>query len=1365
LFGIGIAPQHIIRVMCAINSPRVGMIVPIIQRLAVLTVVAAACCLLTDCSHETAKSDRLYKIGYGDNFPYHFQQPDGTPSGLAVDLVRKAAQRRGIRLEWKHSDAGGMSSLLHGETDFWVLLTILPERVGRVHFTEPFLLDDISFLVPARPQPVTLADLKRSRIALMNIEIVRQSLKEILPDAVAVDVHSPREALESIAEGRADAAYLYHVGTVMGLLAGGPVPPIRVLSTGKPPYKLALASTFQTRDTADQIRDELRTMATDGTAQRISDHWSYFASLTSDAIDAFEREQVQNRALRVSVILLFALLAALGILAIRLRRQRQIARMHESNLRVSEERWELAVKGTSDGIWDQDLVTGEVHCSDRWKEMLGYTPDELQVNASTWKTLIHPDDFEQADAILQKHMRGETDRYMAEYRMRTKSGDYRWMLVRGMAQRDASGRPVRFTGVQTDITERRLAEEALKKSEERFAAVFRSSPVSMVLSDVEDGFRILDVNRIFERGSGYSRGEVIGKRSGKHGLWADPDRETRIEGLFVREGGVQNQEFEFRRKDGTIRTGLISAHQIEIQGRKCAIATVLDITESRRMQNALKESEALYRLLAGNISDVIWILDCDDIRFRYVSPSVEQLAGFTADQVLALFTSAFTTSGFSEAIGPALRERVESFRRGAKQTYTDEIELPRNDGSRIWIEIASRYGVNEQSGHVELYGVARDITERKRHQDELEWSQQKLRESTESLLAVANCVPDTIFSMDLSGRITYLSPAVQRMYGWTPEEGLAMNRRDFGTSRQFEAGGRLLETELLKASLPGYDRNHVFRATVEHKRKDGSVFWAEMTASFDWSNEGKPVGVTGVVRDVTERKQAEEEREKLSAQLAQAQKMESIGRLAGGVAHDFNNLLTIINGYSDLALGAFDSKNPLHAFLEEIYEAGKRAAALTRQLLAFSRKQVLEPKTLDLNRVVEDMRSMLRRLVGEDVAVRFNLAAESPRVHADPHQLQQVVMNLAVNARDAMPTGGTLLIDTSLVQRKDPASVDGAATQPYALLAVGDTGIGMDEATKERIFEPFFTTKGTGKGTGLGLSMVHGIVEQSGGFIEVLSQPGRGTTFKIYLPAMKGPPAEDREAVVATQDYRGKESILVVEDQAEVREYVVAALKRYGYRVIPAPNAGEALLIFEREGDHIDLVLTDVVMPYSSGFDLAKRLKTLRRRVKILFMSGYADDVLERHGVAQEGTAFINKPFTPQELAVKVRSVIAPAATAARILIADHNAGVRSYLRVVLASTGYTVAELAGGQADVRAALAQPVDVLVMDVAMMDPCGEMIRTLRRDFPGLGIILISGALAGESSLDLEALGADAVLSKPISPALFLSRIAEVLAIQR
>ncbi len=336
-----------------------------------------------------------------------------------------------------------------------------------------------------------------------------------------------------------------------------------------------------------------------------------------------------------------------------------------------------------------------------------------------------------------------------------------------------------------------------------------------------------------------------------------------------------------------------------------------------------------------------------------------------------------------------------------------------------------------------------------------------------------------------------------------------------------------------------------------------------------------------IFADITERKA-------LEAQLQQAQKMESIGRLAGGVAHDFNNLLTVINGYSQLLLGKLSPGDPLRANLEEIHKAGERAAGLTRQLLAFSRKQVLEPRVLDLNQVVEEMRPMLERLVGEDVEVRVELNAEAGTVRADPHQLEQVVMNLVVNARDAMPGGGKLLIETARVERDESyaQSHPEARAGRYVMLAVSDNGVGMDEETRQRIFEPFFTTKEVGKGTGLGLSMVQGIVAQSGGYINVYSEPGQGTTFKIYLPALAEAVA-DAGRPAAVPALGGKETVLVVEDQAEVRNYAVAVLKAYGYRVITAENAGEALLLCERERGRIHLVLTDVVMPNVSGRELA----------------------------------------------------------------------------------------------------------------------------------------------------------------------------------
>jgi PAS domain S-box-containing protein len=342
-------------------------------------------------------------------------------------------------------------------------------------------------------------------------------------------------------------------------------------------------------------------------------------------------------------------------------------------------------------------------------------------------------------------------------------------------------------------------------------------------------------------------------------------------------------------------------------------------------------------------------------------------------------------------------------------------------------------------------------------------------------------------------------------------------------------------------------------------KKDGARFWAQLEASAVWSEDGTRI-LRVAISDITMRKRAEEEREKLQAQLSQAQKMETIGRLAGGIAHDFNNLLTVINGQSELTLAELAADDPLREQIEEIRSAGERAAALTRQLIAFSRKQILQPRVLDLNRVVAGMRSMLQRLVGETVELCAEVSAGNATVRADPHQLEQVILNLAVNAREAMPNGGRLLIETAAVDREE-SSVGlnrEAQVRPYIMLAVSDTGVGMDEKTRQRIFEPFFTTKG--HGTGMGLSMVEGIVAQSGGHIDVISAPGCGTTLRIYLPAPAEEASQADEAAPALA-LAGNANVLVVEDQAEVRNYATAVLKKYGHRVIEAANASEALTI------------------------------------------------------------------------------------------------------------------------------------------------------------------------------------------------------------
>jgi two-component system cell cycle sensor histidine kinase/response regulator CckA len=389
------------------------------------------------------------------------------------------------------------------------------------------------------------------------------------------------------------------------------------------------------------------------------------------------------------------------------------------------------------------------------------------------------------------------------------------------------------------------------------------------------------------------------------------------------------------------------------------------------------------------------------------------------------------------------------------------------------------------------------------------------------------------------------------------------------------------------------------------------------------------------VADITERK-------RLESELRQAQKLEAIGQLAGGIAHDFNNLLTVITGRSHLALGQLPADHAVRRHIDLIQTTAERAAALTRQLLAFSRKQILEPKVLDVNAIVAGLAPMLSRLIGEDLELVAVPAPDLGRVKADPSQLEQVIVNLAVNARDAMPQGGTLSIETGNVEL-DEAYVSrhpGASTGRFVRLAIRDTGHGMDAAVKARIFEPFFTTKEPGKGTGLGLATVFGIVKQSGGSIGVESEPGQGTTFTVYLPWVDA--AVDRIALpmAAPTLARGSETILLVEDEDEVRALARETLEGQGYTVIPATAPAEALRLVGSHVGPIHLLVTDVVMPQLSGRGLAEQLTPDRRDLRVLYMSGYTDDAMVRHGVLEEGTAFLHKPFTPQTLLVKVREVL-----------------------------------------------------------------------------------------------------------------------------
>ena len=523
----------------------------------------------------------------------------------------------------------------------------------------------------------------------------------------------------------------------------------------------------------------------------------------------------------------------------------------------------------------------------------------------------------------------------------------------------------------------------------------------------------------------------------------------------------------------------------------------------------------------------------------------------------------------------------------------------------------------------------RDVTEHRRAEEALIKSQNKYIDLYEN----AN---DMIFTLDLLGNFTSINRAAYASFGYRVEELLGKGLQDVLTPESFEYAMTTLQRAVAEKS----DLMGIQPWEFEGLKKDGTKVLLEVRARLILE-DGNVMGVQAIARDITERKQSEEEKTFLQEQLRQSQKMEAIGRLAGGIAHDFNNLLTIIGGYSALSFLELKEEDPLKGNIRAVQKATERAANLTRQLLAFSRRQPMEMKVLDLNATLRDMDKMLRRVIGEDIKLVTHLAEDLGRTKTDPGQIEQVIMNLVVNARDAMPEGGRLTIETANVEL-DEAYVRGhVGVKPgrYLMLSVSDTGAGMTQEVKERVFEPFFTTKGAGKGTGLGLSTVYGIVKQSGGNIWVYGEPEKGAAFKIYLPRVDEPTEVFKEKLVKDLP-RGSETVLLVEDEEEVRKLAAQILQRQGYKVLEAPQEGDALLICEQHQTPVHLMLTDVVMPGMSGHQLAERLKSLQPEMKVLYMSGYTDNTIIQHGVLVEGVNYISKPFTVDALARKVREVL-----------------------------------------------------------------------------------------------------------------------------
>jgi two-component system cell cycle sensor histidine kinase/response regulator CckA len=649
----------------------------------------------------------------------------------------------------------------------------------------------------------------------------------------------------------------------------------------------------------------------------------------------------------------------------------------------------------------------------------------------------------------------------------------------------------------------------------------------------------------------------------------------------------------------------------------------------RRAKAAERKHRDWLEVTLTSIGDAVIAADTQ-ARVTFVNPVAQALTGWRQDQAVGqpLHT-------VFDIVGEDTDQKVENLaekimQHGAALGLANHTALISKDGRRIPIDDSGAPIRDARGAIAGVIIVFHDVSERRQ-------AEEALRQSEARLAGILNIADDAVISVDESQHITLFSDGAKRIFGYSRHEVLGRPVHMLLPERFRESHHTQVQGFVKSGDVA---RRMADRREILGRRKDGTEFHAEASIS-KLEMEGEKV-LTVILRDITERRATEEALRQSEEQLRQSQKMEAVGRLAGGIAHDFNNLLTAIIGYNELAAMKIKAGDPAVSNLDEIGKAAQRAAALTRQLLAFSRKQVLEPRVLDLSEQVRDIEEMLRRVMGDDVDLITMLRPNLRSVRVDPNQIQQVILNLVVNARDAMPEGGTITIETANldVDEAYASEYPGTNTGPHVMLAISDTGVGMDKETTERIFEPFFTTKELGKGTGLGLSTVYGIVKQSGGNILVFSEPGNGTAFKIYLPVVGQLADQGVRAQAKALVSQGQETVLVVEDQETVLRLVRDILEQQGYSVLHASRPLDAITICERYEGPINLMITDLVMPQMSGRQLAEQVSPMRPEMRVLYMSGYTDNVMISQGVLGPSAAFIQKPFQMWTLMYKIREVL-----------------------------------------------------------------------------------------------------------------------------
>jgi PAS domain S-box-containing protein len=775
----------------------------------------------------------------------------------------------------------------------------------------------------------------------------------------------------------------------------------------------------------------------------------------------------------------------------------------------------------------------------------------------------------------------------------------------------------------TKLIENLVFIKQITESEKKYRQLFEAITDAVYL--ISEQGRVIDVNQAACTSLGRKKKEMIGLYIN------DVDHNFSVEqflSFWEKEPFNTPKKFEtiHRTKKSDLIAVEVTAQKIKFENSTCYYAVAKDITERQKTEKFLQESEKRFRNLMENVDAVAVQGYGFDGTTQYWNKASEKLYGYTQQEAIGRsLLDLIIPPDMRDVVTEEMRKMAES----GRPIPSGELLLRHKDGSRV--PVISHHVIVEIPGCArELFCLDIDISDRKR-------AETTLRQSEEKFRTLVNTAPFGIQLTDLDGKIVYSNPAHHQIQGYEPDQLIGMYLWDLTADDDRREKIRAYYQDIIGKKI-----EPTMYTTREKTRDDREI---DVEVNWDYIQNGKDdvTGVISIIEDVTERKKADAEREKLQKQLNQAQKMEAVGRLAGGVAHDFNNMLGVILGYVELAFEKIDSSQELYADLEEIQTAAERSADLTKQLLTFARKQIIAPEVLDLNDAVDSMLKMLRRLIGENIDLSWLPGDTLWPVKIDPSQINQILANLCVNARDAIAGVGKLTIETrtTTFDQAYCAGHAGFITGDYVMLAVTDNGCGMDKETLDNLFEPFFTTKNMGEGTGLGLAIIYGIVKQNHGFINVYSEPGQGTCFKIYLPRHHADNAQIRDETLPKEPVpTGNETILLVEDEPAILRMTRMMLERKGYSVLPAATPAEALGIANAAAGKIHLLMTDVIMPEMNGRDLADKVTQIFPDIKLLFMSGYAADVITHQGVLDAGVAFMQKPFATNELAKKIREVL-----------------------------------------------------------------------------------------------------------------------------